>query len=226
MSNPSPSSPEIVLTEAVPLRFWGVETGARMTIVRLADGGLLVHSPVPLTPERRARVAALGEVVAIVAPSKFHHLSAGEWAAAWPGAVLAGCPAVVRRRADLRWTHTLGDEPHPLWAGQVEQVHFAAKTLEDEVVFFVPAARTILCADLIFHLSVHPDPLTRLVAFGLANRGPMATWMEPFLIRDRPAARRQVDRMLAWDTEAILLAHGACVEADGRGVIERAYAWL
>ena len=31
-----------------PLRFWGVETGSRMTIARLADSGLFVHSPLPL----------------------------------------------------------------------------------------------------------------------------------------------------------------------------------
>ena len=29
-----------------PHRFAGVELGARMTVIRLADGGLFVHSPV------------------------------------------------------------------------------------------------------------------------------------------------------------------------------------
>lgn len=225
MSSPPPAA-RVVSTEAVPLRFWGVETGARMTIVQLAGGGLFVHSPVPLTPERRAAVEALGEVVAIVAPSKFHHLSAGEWAAAWPGALLAGCPGVVARRPDLPWAHTLGPEPHPVWAGQVEQVYFSARSLEDEVVFFVPGDRLMVCADALFHLSVHPDPLTRLVAFGLGNRGPSATWLERLLIRDRAAARRQVDHMLGWDPERILLAHGPPLEEGGRAALEAAYRWL
>lgn len=103
----------VVLTGTSPLRFFGVETGTRMTVVRLRDG-LLVHSPIPLTAELRARVDALGSVSAIVAPSKFHHLYAGPWADAWPDAVLCGCPSVIARRPDLPWRHTLGDTPHPL----------------------------------------------------------------------------------------------------------------
>ena len=37
-------------------RFFGVETGSRMTVVRQADGGLFVHSPLALD-------AALGREV-------------------------------------------------------------------------------------------------------------------------------------------------------------------
>ena len=58
-----------------PLRFWGIETGARMTLVRLRAGGLFVHSPLPLDGELGTEVDALGPVVAVVAPSRFHHLS-------------------------------------------------------------------------------------------------------------------------------------------------------
>jgi hypothetical protein len=57
-----------------PLRFLGLETGTRMTIVRLANGGLFVHSPVGLDPALRAEVDALGPVGAIVASSLFHNL--------------------------------------------------------------------------------------------------------------------------------------------------------
>lgn len=214
---------ELLFSETAPLRFFGVETGARMTLLRLRDG-LFVHSPLALTPERKARIDALGPVVAIVAPSKFHHLWAGAWAEAWPEAVLAGCPGVLARRPELRWSHCLGDAPHPLWAGQVEQVHFAARSLEDEVVFGLPGL--MLCADAVFALAGHPDPLTRLVAWGLGNHRPGATWLERLMIRDRRAARAQVDRMLAWDFDRILLAHGAPVEAGGREVLREAYAWL
>lgn len=215
----------VVHTEATRLRFLGVETGTRTTIVRLGDG-LLVHSPGPLDAETRARVAALGPVVAIVAPSKFHHLYAGDWARAFPEAVLSGCPGVITRRPDLPWAHTLGDTPHPLWRGRLEQVHFAARTLEDEVVFFEPRGRTLICADAIFNLGAHPDPLTRAVAWSLGNSRPGATWLERLLIRDRRAAREQVDRMVGWGCERILLAHGPPVDSGAADVVRGAYAWL
>ena len=53
-----------------------------------------------------------------------------------------------------------------------------------------------------------------------------ATFLERLLIRDRAAAREQVDRMLAWRPERIVLAHGDIIEAGGEEVLRRAYAWL
>jgi hypothetical protein len=79
---------EDIWTQSREVRFFGVETGSRMTVVRLAEGGLFVHSPVPLDDATRAAVDALGEVRAVVAPSLFHHLSIGEWKAAYPRAVV------------------------------------------------------------------------------------------------------------------------------------------
>ena len=78
---------EHVWTESRRAKFLGVETGTRMTVVRLSDGGLFVHSPVALDLETRREVDALGEVRAVVAPSVFHHLFVGEWMAAYPKAL-------------------------------------------------------------------------------------------------------------------------------------------
>ena len=72
-----------VWSTTIPLRFWGVETGTRMTIVRLQSGGLFVHSPIPLVGDLPAEVGALGPVTAVVAPSLFHHMSVRPWKEAY-----------------------------------------------------------------------------------------------------------------------------------------------
>jgi hypothetical protein len=213
-------------TAAQPLRFAGVETGTRMTVARLADGGLFVHSPIRLSAETRAAVAALGPVKALVAPSRFHHLYVAEWMRAYPDAIACCCPGLASKRCDVAWSRVLGDEPEPEWRGEIDQVFFGARSLEDEVVFFHRASGTLLCADAIFNLSQHPSRFTRLVALLMGNRRPGATLFERLLIRDRAAAREQVDRMLAWNADRIVLAHGACIETGGREVLRRAYAWL
>ena len=207
------------------LRFLGVETGTRMTIVRL-QGGLFVHCPAPLSDELRVEVDALGAVRAIVAPSLFHHLGVGSWIAAYPAAVVCCCPGLEKKREDLRWDRVLGDAAEPEWAGEIEQVFFAARTMENEVVFFHPGSRSLVCADAVFNLATHPSRLTRFVALCLAQREPGATWLEHVMMRDRTAARAQVDRMLAWDFDRIVLSHGALIETGGREVLRRAYAWL
>jgi hypothetical protein len=211
---------------ARPLRFLGVETGTRMTIVRLADGGLFVHSPGPLDTPTRAFVDEHGPVAAIVAPSLFHHLWAGEWKEGYPDALLCACPGLDRKRADLRWDRVLGDEPEALWRGELDQVVFAARTMENEVVFFHRASRTMICCDALFNLSTHSSRFTRAVAALLANREPGATWLEHLMIRDRKAARDQVDRMLAWDIERVVLSHGEMLANGGHEALRRAYAWL
>jgi hypothetical protein len=217
---------EDLWVDARPLRFWGVETGTRMTVVRLADGGLFVHSPVGLDPETKASVDEVGPVRAIVAPSLFHHLSVGQWKDAYPDAMVACCPGLDSKRSDLAWDRVLGDTPEPPWRGQLEQVHFGARSLENEVVFFHPPTKTLICADAVFNLSAHPSRFTRCVAWMMGNTRPGATLLERLLIRDRKAAREQMDRMLAWPFDRILLAHGGLVRSDGHEVLRQAYAWL
>jgi glyoxylase-like metal-dependent hydrolase (beta-lactamase superfamily II) len=217
---------EDLFTEARALRFAGVETGTRMTVIRLAGGNLFVHSPVALAPGTREAVDALGAVRAIVAPSRFHHLYVGDWMRAYPEAIVCACPGLERKRRDIAWDRVLDDEAEPEWQGEIDQVCFTARPLENEVVFFHRASRTLVCADALFALASHESRLTRLVARLLGNTHPGSTWVERILIRDRMGARAQVDRMLAWKPERIVLAHGDPVYEDGEAVLRRAYAWL
>ncbi len=218
---------EDVWIEHRPLRFLGVETGTRMTVVRLPDGALFIHSPVALDPATREAVDALGPVRAIVAPSLFHHLYVGDWARAYPSASVSATPGLEKKRGDVAWTGILGDEPAPDWRGALDQVHFAARTMENEVIFFHPRSKTIISCDFMFNLAAHPAPLTRIVArlFGQSEPGP--TWLEHVMMRKtRAAGREQIDRVVAWGAERLVLAHGDVITANASDVIARAYAWL
>ncbi|NUP04775.1 MAG: DUF4336 domain-containing protein [Polyangiaceae bacterium] len=216
---------EDIWTAARKTKFLGVETGTRMTIVRLSAGGLFVHSPVALDDETRREVDALGEVRAVVAPSLFHHLNVRAWMTAYPKAVYAACPGLEWKRADLPWSCVIGDQPHPIWADDLDQVYFSARR-ENEIDFYHPKSRTLIVTDALLNLSTHPDRSTRFVARLMGNTAPGVGWVEPFMVRDRRLARRQLDRILAWDFDRVLLAHGALVERDGPEVVRRAYRWL
>jgi len=214
-----------VWVETRPARFLGLESGTRMTLVRLSSGGLFVHSPVALDAATRAAVDALGEVRAVVAPSVFHHLSVGQWMRAYPDAVFGACPGLEWKRTDLAFTCVVADEPRPEWSQDLAQVYFSSRR-ENEVVFFHRASRTMICSDALLNLSRHPSRMTRLVAKLMGNDGPGRGWPERLMIRDRGLARRQVERMLEWDIDKIVLAHGTLVERGGRDALRRAYAWL
>ncbi len=214
-----------VFTDTRLAKFFGVECNSRMTVIRLESGGLFVHSPVALDDATRREVDALGEVRAVVAPSLFHHLHVGAWMQAYPKAYFAACPGLEWKRADLAWSGVLGDVPHPIWASEIEQIYFSARR-ENEVDFYLPRRKLFVCADALLNISTIDDRTTRLVARLMGNLEPGQGFLEPLMIRDRALARRQVDRILAWDFDRSILSHGSMIEHDAREVVRRAYAWL
>src|SRR5438046_1074227 len=147
-----------VWTDTRRTRFLGVETGSRMTVVRLSSGGLFVASPAALDDATRAEIDALGKVRAVVAPSIFHHLHVAAWMSAYPKAIYAACPGLEWKRPDLAWTCVLGDQPHPVWADDLGQVYFSARR-ENEIDFYHARSRSLLVTDALLNLSTHPDRL-------------------------------------------------------------------
>lgn len=210
-----------------PLRFLGLEVGARMTVVRLPDGQLLLHSPIARTPVLAEAVAALGTPAVLVAPNRFHHLFAGQWQAAEPAARLYVAPGLDRRRPDLAITGVLGTQPSPAWAEVLDQVRVEGFPFSNEVVFFHGPSRSLIASDLVFHIGPASPPLTRFAfrIMGAADR-PATTPMERLLIRDRAAFRRSLERILAWPIEQIVVAHGEVVREGGHAALVSAYSWL
>ena len=90
-----------------PLRLPVGDIGTRMTVIRLADGGLFLHSPIRLDDETRAALDAIGPVRCVVAPSKVHHFFVGAYRDAYPHAKLFAAPGLPAKRKDLRFDAVL-----------------------------------------------------------------------------------------------------------------------
>lgn len=198
-----------------------------MTVMRLADGSLLLHSPVELDPVLRDALDARGRVRFAVAPSRVHHLHAGEVAEAYPGARLWVAPGLPAKRPDLDFVAVLGDEAPPEWKGEVEQTFFRGRPFENEVVFLHRPSRTLLMCDLVFNFGPSAPALTRLLARGIGSYrrfGPSK--LDPLLIRDRGAARQSLERILAWDFDRVVVAHGDVLEDGGPEALRAGYDWL
>src|SRR4051812_7740740 len=100
-----------VATRPLPLIVGDI--GTRMTVVRLRDGSLFLHSPVRLDAETRAALDALGPVRAVIAPSLVHHFFVGDYQAAYPQATLYAAPGLEKKRTDVPFGAALDDEPPP-----------------------------------------------------------------------------------------------------------------
>ena len=219
-------STNIWVTER-PQRFYGLEVGTRMTVIRLADGSLLLHSPVELDAELRRELEALGRVRFAVAPNRVHHLYAGDVAKVYPEARLWVGPGLERKRPDLVFAGVLGDEAPAEWKDEVEQTFFRGRPYENEVVFFHRASRTLITCDLAFNFGPRTATPTRLLMTLLRSYGRFGpSTLDPLLIRDRRAARRSLERILGWDFDRVVVAHGDVLESGGREALRRGYSWL
>ena len=203
-----------------PQRFYGLEVGTRMTVIRLADGSVLLHSPVTLDQRSCAALDAIGRVRFVVAPNRLHHLYAGDVARTYPGARLWVGPGVERKRPDLVYVAVLDDEAPAEWRGQVDQVFVRGRPYENEVVFFHRASRTLILCDLAFNLGPQAALPTRWLMRLIGSYGRFGpSTLDPWLIRDRAAARASLERILAWDFYRVVVAHGEVLDHGGRDAL-------
>jgi Domain of unknown function (DUF4336) len=204
-----------------------LDIGTRMTVIRLPDRGLFLHSPVEADAATRRAVEALGVVRAIAAPNYVHHLFAGGWKQAYPQARLLGAPGLARKRRDLAFDGELGDEPDPSYAGTLDQVLVRGARLLSEVAFFHRASRTLLLTDLAFHPTAASRPgLRRWTRLTRVRDGFGPNALVRLFVRDRRAARASLDRILDWDFDRVTVTHGELLESGGREALRKAYAWL
>jgi hypothetical protein len=199
----------------------------RMTVIRLPDGGLFLHSPVRLDDRLRGELDALGPVRAVVAPNKAHHLFVGDYRVPYPKARFYGALGLQTKRRDLAFFGMLGDEPMPEWRGSIEQRFFRGAPWLNEVVFFHPTSRTLLLTDLAFNVPVGkqwgiPFVFKLMGAEGVFGPHRFIRWS----IRDRNAALRSLRTILEWDFDRIIVTHGDIVETGGKAEMKKAFAFI
>lgn len=210
-----------------PQSFYGLPVGARMTVIRLDDGSLLLHSPLPLEGTLGAEVAALGKVAYAVAPNRVHHLYAGDVARVHREARLWLAPGLPAKRPDLVHEAVLDDEAPVEWRGQLEQAFFRGRPYENEVAFFHRKSRTLVLCDLAFNFGPRDALPTRVLMKLLRSYGKLGpSKLDPLLIRDRRLARASLERILSWDFDRVIVAHGDVQESGGYALLRDGYSWL
>jgi hypothetical protein len=202
------------------LHVGGVCFPGRMTVVRLPDGGVWLHSALPLTDALAASVESLGPVRHIVAPNAFHHLHAAAAKRRFPDATLHGTPALRKKKPDLRLDRTLDEAPPAGWAGVLDSCEIAGAPSLHEFVFFHVPSRTLIVTDLLFNMRTYDGLLSKAVFWmaGTYKRlGVSRLWVAS--TRDRAARAASVNRVLDWDFDRLVPAHGNVMDSDAHAPV-------
>ncbi|MGZ3560865.1 MAG: DUF4336 domain-containing protein [Vulcanimicrobiaceae bacterium] len=215
-----------IWTHAMTVRFGGIPMPHRMTVIRLEDGGLFVHSPTKLDSSVRENLDALGEVRYVVAPSWWHDMFLREYVDAYPSAKLYGAPTLVKWHRSLPFAGVLGAESPP-WGAEIDQFYVDRMRLFlDEFVFFHRVSRSLIVADLAFNLREDAPPSMKwyFKAVG-AYPGCAIPWFYRLAPQDRTHMRASIEFILSWDIERLIVGHGD-VAPNGKAALRNAYRWL
>lgn len=220
------------LADGEIVKFFGAPYPTRSVIVRLKSGDLWIWSPVKLTTTLRADVARLGPVRHLVSPNKLHYLYLQEWKAAFPEASLWGPQSTIRKCPDLSFREALTDTPPPEWGADIGQAWFRGSFALDEIVFCHRPSATAIVADLIQTFS--PEFLRKEWGFwrfvaqlsGLTRSQGKAPidWRLSFL--DRAPARAARDKVLGWNCDTLIMAHGEWLRSGAGAQLVKSFRWL
>jgi hypothetical protein len=226
------------LTNLVPDLLWeaahvvhmgpGIALPTRMTVARLEDGGIALHSPVPLGEGLARALRGLGPVRLLIAPNDFHHLYLAAAVAVFPEAAVWEAPGLVRKRPDVRFDGLLGPEASPPWAASLQPFFLAGAPAVSETAFVHRSTRTLILTDALFNLQDGaPGWLSPLLfrLFGTWRRTSQSRLWRRF-VKDRAAMRQSLEAVLAADFDRVVMAHGRVIEAGGKAALREAAAWL
>lgn len=202
----------------------GVHFPCRMTTVRLADGTLLLHSPVPIDDALAAELEALGTVAHLVAPNNLHHLFFSSAAERWPTASCWVAPGLPAKLATLPPHSVLGRETPP-WADTLEPHFIDGIPWMEEHAFFHRPSGSLLVTDLFFHMKSPANWLSSTLFWLMGIKGRPA--QSPLVARsakDKPAAGRSARALLQLPCERLVPCHGPVIEDDAPAVLSQVLA--
>ncbi len=164
-----------VVLMSFPFRTLGIDFRRNVTLLRLGDGRVVIHSTAPFTGQDIAAIRSFGEPAWLMDATLMHDTFAKEGRAALPDLQYLA-PDGFAKASGLP-TQSL-DLPPADWAGEIDVLKIDG-TKKNEHALFHRRSRTLVVADLFFSL----PPKTRGWPgfFAAYHAPPAAIWDQRFL---------------------------------------------
>jgi hypothetical protein len=221
---------DIWIVHGSDIVFAGAAMHTRMTVVRLSDGGLWLHSPIEMDDEVAGFIKDLGgQVAALVAPNKFHHLFVADWRQAYPAAVVLAETHLMKKVPGLADAVEITDAAPELYSGDIEQQVIRGNRMFEEAVFFHKPSKTLILTDLMINLPIeHLSGMAKLfLRFeGVVYPNGGIPRLYRWLTTNRSNIRQAAERMLDWAPDRIVFSHGEIFEEGAVEVLQREFAYV
>jgi hypothetical protein len=212
------------------LSFFSIPFPTRMTVVRLSNGTLWLHSPTAYDEQLAVKLKEMGDIAHLVSPNAIHYAHMQAWKDRFPNAVSWASPGVRRRAQKMgiatHFDKDLEQEAPTEWGTDFKQAIIPGGVIK-EVVFFHIASKTLILADTIqnFELEKIKQPYKFLVwaARAYAPRGQMPIDLRSTFFLRKKEIREVLREILSWEPERIVLSHGACITENAKEALEWAF---
>lgn len=223
----------IWILDDAPISAAGLELPVRMTVIRLSNGNLVLHSPVRYSAEVHRELEQLGPIRYLLAPNVAHWMFLRDWQRQLPQAATFAARGLASRRqvraARLRIDRELGDTTPEEWAADLETVSVNAPMFS-EVELFDKRSRTLVLTDLVQNLDPYRLSASNAAAanvLGIAKPdGKAPVYLRLLLRLGGRSVRAAAERLVKLAPERVIFAHGDWFETQGTARLRRSLRWL
>jgi len=199
---------------------WTNKLGRRMTVIRLSDGRLFLHSAIRLRQEELSWLASLGTPAFIVAPNVFHCSDAAWMCERFPGAELFVPASKLRAFSEKGLRPRDLASAFPEIPGELRSIPMLGSRIEETAFVHLPSATLVLC-DLAFNMGDVFTGLERMLMRWNKVGGLFGPSRLTRLIftSNRRLLVESYGKLLAEPFNRVIVSHGEVLESGGRELL-------
>ena len=208
-----------VVVMSFPWNVFRIDFARNVTLLRLRDGRVVIHSSAPFTPEDIAAIRGFGEPAWLVDATLLHDTFAKEGRTAFPHLPYLA-PDGFTKASGIP-TEPLGSPPLD-WKDEIDVLKLDGNRMNEHALFHRRSA-TLVVADLFFSFPRETRGWARFFIRHIM-RLPRLFGISVFFrmtISDRQAFKSSMKALLQWQFDRLVVAHREPLDKDAKPTVEQ-----
>jgi hypothetical protein len=229
-----PFAENIFIVDGETVNFYGMPFTTRMTVIKLENGDLFIHSPIQVKQNLKAELDKLGKVKYLIAPNKIHYWYLDQFQTAYPEAITLTAKGVQERAKEngkeFKVDYVIEGAKNEFWSNEIDHVVMQGNRFMEEVEFYHKPSKTLILTDI--YENFEPEKISwpfRVLAWlggALSPWGGTTRDQQMLYFGRKSELKNSLKKLMSWDVEKIILAHGKCITENAKEELKRVFKWV
>ena len=208
-----------------PLKMLGLDFGTVMTIIRLEDYSLLIHSPIELNSHLLREIEALGNVKYVISPNTFHHVYGPRFMEHFPNATYYYAPGLEKKIKNklpyIKNKQELKQGGIIPWSRDISHLHITGMPFVNEFVFYHKISKTLITSNLVYVLEQGNTLWNKFLLLAMGGKAGVPSQSRLFkcCIRNKKDYNNSISMLNNWDITRMIMSHGTLWECPGKDLL-------